>query len=158
MAVPHLRAALKLQPNDRATMTHLCQALFRAGKKAQAQACTDEASAKARAEARADSQELKAGSLNNEGVELEKEGKLSVALQKYRQAVELDPYRNTFRRNLALVLCRLGQWKEGILELRKVLKQDPGDTEATKALDIALEHARASSDQGTTSKSDSPRQ
>jgi len=30
--------------------------------------------------------------LNNEGVELEKSGKLSAALEKYRSALELDPF------------------------------------------------------------------
>ena len=142
-AVVHLREALKLQPNDRATLSHLCQALFRAGKEADAKACTEKASAKARDEARADSQELHAGRLNNEGVEMEKEGRLSDALEKYRQAVNLDPYRTTFRRNLGLALCRMGRWDEGIDELRKVLRQDPGDMEATKALYIAIENARA---------------
>ena len=156
-AVVHLREALKLQPNDRATMTHLCQGLFRAGKKTEAQACTQNASAKARDEARADSQELQAGRLNNEGIELEKEGKLLEALEKYRQAAKLDPYRTIFRRNLALVLCRLGRWDDGILELRKVLKQDPADAEATKALYIALEHARAASPQGASGNSTSPK-
>jgi protein O-GlcNAc transferase len=140
-AAVHLRAALKLQPTDRATLTHLCQALFRSGKKAEAQACTEKASARARAEARADSQELQAGKLNNEGVQLEKEGKLREALEKYRDAVHLDPYRTIFRRNLALTLCRLGRWNDGIAELREVLKQKPSDTEATKALYIALENA-----------------
>jgi tetratricopeptide (TPR) repeat protein len=72
-------------------MTHLCQALFRAGKKADAQSCPEKASAKARDEARADSQELQPGRLNNEGIQLEKEGKILEVLEKYRQAVKLDP-------------------------------------------------------------------
>jgi tetratricopeptide (TPR) repeat protein len=156
-AVVHLRVALKLQPNDRATMTHLCQALFRAGEKAEAQVCTQKASAKARDEARADSQELQAGKLNNEGVQLEKEGKLPEALEKYRQAVRLDPYRTIFRRNLALAFCRLGRWNEGIAELREVLKQDPADTEATKALYIALENAHAARTQDAAGNSTSPK-
>jgi Flp pilus assembly protein TadD len=157
-AVAHLQEALKLQPNDRATMSHLCQALYRAGKKADAQACTEKASAKARDEAMADSQELQAGKLNNEGIQLEKEGKLPGALEKYRQAVKLDPYRTILRRNLALALCRLGRWNDGILELREVLKQDPADTEATKALYIALEHARATNTQDEAGSAASPKQ
>jgi tetratricopeptide (TPR) repeat protein len=79
--------------------------------------------------------------LNNDGVELEKSGKLSAALEKYRSALELDPLHGGYRRNLALGLCRLGQWEQGIAELREVLRQNPNDEETTRALYIALEQA-----------------
>jgi predicted Zn-dependent protease len=58
-------------------------------------------------------------------------------------AVTRDPSNTVFRRNLALALCRLGQWDEGIVELEKVLEADPDDREATRALYIAIEQARA---------------
>lgn len=80
--------------------------------------------------------------LDNEGVELETKGNLDGALEKYRAAVELDPSQTVFRRNLALLLCRLGRWQEGIRQLREVLKNDPADTEATRALYIAVDRAK----------------
>jgi predicted Zn-dependent protease len=64
---------------------------------------------------------------------------LRAAAEKYRAALDLDPLNSGFRRNLALVLCRLGLWKEGVAELREVLRLDPNDADATKALYIALE-------------------
>ena len=84
---------------------------------------------------------LEATRLNNEGVELEKSSKLSAALEKYRSALELDPFHGGYRRNLALGLCRLGRWEQGIAELREILRQDPNDEDTTRALYIALEKA-----------------
>jgi len=86
---------------------------------------------------------LEATRLNNDGVELEKAGHLAAALEKYRGALDLDPLHTGYRRNLALGLCRLGQWEQGIAELREVLRQNPDDGEATKALYIALEKTTA---------------
>jgi tetratricopeptide (TPR) repeat protein len=68
---------------------------------------------------------------------------LAAALEKYRSALDLDPLHGGYRRNLALGLCRLGKWEQGIAELREVLKQDPDDEEATKALYIALDKVTA---------------
>jgi tetratricopeptide (TPR) repeat protein len=92
--------------------------------------------------------ELTSTQANNAGVELEKAGNLSGALEKYRDAVRLDPKVTVFRRNMALALCRLGRWDEGIAELREVLKEDPDDAQATKALYIAIENARAGKSTG----------
>ena len=80
--------------------------------------------------------------VDNQGVVLEKAGKLAEAIEKYRSAVALDPFQTVFRRNLGLALCRLNRWDEGIVELKQVLERDPEDIEATKALYIALDGAR----------------
>lgn len=80
--------------------------------------------------------------LNDEGLKLESQGDLQGALEKYRAAVQAGPFQTVFRRNLALVLCRMGRWEEGIVELKKVLELDPEDTEATQALYIALDRVR----------------
>ena len=83
---------------------------------------------------------LKAGELNNEGVALEKRASIPEALEKYRAALhQISPNEIAFRRNLALVLCRLGRWKEAVVELKEVLRLAPGDADATKALYIALD-------------------
>jgi hypothetical protein len=36
-------------------------------------------------------------------------------------------------------LCRIGKWQEGIAQLQEVLKQDPDNADAAKALFIAQE-------------------
>jgi Flp pilus assembly protein TadD len=85
---------------------------------------------------------FRSAELNNEGLELERSGKLEAAMQRYSSALELDPLNTVFRRNLALGLCRQGRWEEGIQELQEVLRLDPNDEKATKALFIALDMAQ----------------
>ncbi|HEV2133241.1 MAG TPA: tetratricopeptide repeat protein, partial [Terracidiphilus sp.] len=88
---------------------------------------------------------------NNRGVMLEKAGDLNRAVVNYRAAVTLNPSQTTFRRNLALALCRQGHWGQGVAELRKVLQDSPADTEATKALYIALDHLKGNSSSAVSS-------
>lgn len=142
-AIEPLRQAAKLKPDDRSTLYHLCMALQKAGKTEEAKTCQQELSTKIGAGLATAANELTSTQANNAGVELEKAGNLTGALEKYRDAVRLDPMVTVFRRNMALALCRLGRWDEGIAELREVLKEDPDDAQATKALYIALENARA---------------
>ena len=82
---------------------------------------------------------LKAVELNNQGVELEKDGNLPAALAKYQAALELDPEHAGFRLNLGLALCRMGRWDQGIAQMREVLRHDPNNAAAAKALFAALE-------------------
>jgi len=142
IAVSHLQKAVELRPGDQSTLSQLCRALYRAGRKGEAERCEQKMTEIAKAAAAADSRMLAAAEANNQGVELESRGDLLGALQKYRAAVDLYPYRIEFERNLGLVFCRLGQWEDGVAQLRKVLKQHPGDVEATRALYIALDHTR----------------
>jgi len=100
--------------------------------------------------------ELTATQANNAGVDLEKMGNVAAALEKYRAAVRLNPTQIVFRRNLALALCRLGRWNEGIEGLREVLKENPDDVDATKALYIAVENARAQKTTGNPSDKTQP--
>lgn len=143
LAVEHLQKASALRPGDRPTLYQLCRALERAKRTEEAKACALKVSAITRSEITVSDRMLAAAKFNNEGVELEKAENLIGALEKYRTAVQLNPSRTVFRRNLGLVLCRLGRWDEGIVELREVLKMDPNDDQATKALYIALENALA---------------
>jgi hypothetical protein len=48
-----------------------------------------------------------------------------------------------FRRNFALAFCLLGHWERRIAELEDVIKADPEDVKAARALYIVLENARA---------------
>ena len=145
-----LRQAAKLQPDDRPTWYQLCKALQKAGKADEAKACRQELSTKISAGLATAANELTSTEANNAGVEMEKAGNLPGALQKYRVAVKLAPKVTVFRRNMALALCRLGRWDDGIAELREVLKEDPDDAQATKALFIALENTRAKIANGVT--------
>jgi tetratricopeptide (TPR) repeat protein len=78
--------------------------------------------------------------LNDEGIELEKSGDIWAALAKYRAALDLDPTGFGFELNYGLALCRIGRWEEGTTELREVLRLDPDNAVAAKALYIADEH------------------
>jgi protein O-GlcNAc transferase len=140
-AVAPLRQAAKLKPDDRATWYQLCTALQKAGKPEEAKVCQQELSTKISSGLATGANELTSTQANNAGVQLETAGDLAGALEKYREAVKLDPKVTVFRRNMAVALCRLGRWDEGIVELREVLKEDPDDAQATKALYIALENA-----------------
>ena len=79
--------------------------------------------------------------LNNQGAALEKAGNLSEALEKYRAALERYPDHVGIRLNFAVALLRLGQWKQGIAELQEVVRRDPNNLPAKKALQEALAQA-----------------
>jgi hypothetical protein len=44
--------------------------------------------------------------------------------------------------------CRLGRWRDGIAELREVLRVDPDNADAAKALYVALDETSAHSGDG----------
>ena len=142
-AVEHLTIANRLRPDDRTTLYGLSRALRATGQAAEAEAVEKRFKALLEASADRSATQFEATALNNAGVELEKSGKYEAALAKYGAALELDPLNSGFRRNLALCLCRLGRWKEGIAELREVLRQNPDDEEATRALYLALDQPGA---------------
>jgi tetratricopeptide (TPR) repeat protein len=79
--------------------------------------------------------------LNNDGANLEKAGNLRGALEKYRAALELYPEHTGIRVNFGAVLLRLGQWNQGIAELREAVRRDPANSTAKAALDSALAKA-----------------
>jgi tetratricopeptide (TPR) repeat protein len=141
-AVEHLREALRLDPDDRATLYNLQMALRAEGQGEEAKRVEDRMRELLRQRNRASQTAIQAVKLNNEGVEAEKAGNLRAALEKYGAALELDPEHGGFRLNLGLALCRLGRWDEGIAEIREVVRRDPDNAEATKALYIVLEQQR----------------
>jgi protein O-mannosyl-transferase len=141
-AVDPLRKAVAMRPADRKALYQLCEALRQAGGKKEALGCQHKLSLLVREDLEYTDNLRAAGQLNNEGIQLEKSGNLQEAIGKYQRAVELDPNQTVFRRNLALAFCRAGHWTDGAEELKKVLKQDPSDTEATKMLYVALDHLK----------------
>ena len=58
--------------------------------------------------------------------------------------IMLEPLNTVARRNLALVLCRLGRWHEGIEELEAILRSDPDDVETARTLVIVEDEVRRS--------------
>lgn len=138
-AIPHLERALQIRPTERATRYHLCRAFRVAGRTAEADACAQKVAERLEQRAAGD---VAAGVANDDGIELEAAGNLAAALERYRAAVDLDPFNTLFRRNFALALCRLGRWAEGVAEFEKVLEADPNDQDATRALYVAKEQAR----------------
>ena len=142
-AAGHLRRADALLGSDRSILFALQRALRRAGQSEEADEAHARLSEVIRRDDRGRENVLMATELNNEGVELQKRGRLSAALEKYRKALESYPLHPGFRRNLGLLLCRLERWDEGIAELEEAARLDPEDEETTRALYIALDGAAA---------------
>jgi tetratricopeptide (TPR) repeat protein len=141
-ALVHLRAAVRSRPEDMAALYNLARALRTDGQTGEAEEVAARIlEIRSRTE-QARQHVFKGSQLNNEGIELERSGKLEAAVDRYASALEVDPLNTVFRRNLALALCRKGRWQEGIQELREVLRLDPNDEAAAKALYIAQEMAQ----------------
>lgn len=141
-AVTHLKQASSFAPDDRATLYNLMLALRKAGRPEEAKPIEARLTALQQQNDRASEVGLLASGLNNEGIELEKSGDIRAALAKYRAALDLDPTGFGFRLNYALALCRLNRWQDGVVELREVLRLDPDNGDAAKALYIASEQAK----------------
>ena len=150
-AVEHLRAAVQLRPDNRSALYNLMRALRADGQVEQAEQVQKRVAEVLADRNRADEGSLQAVALNNEGVELQKSGDLPAALEKYAAALELNPSHFGFRLNYGLALSGLGRLNEAIPEFREVLRLDPGNTDATKALYIALEKAGQNNPSSTTS-------
>jgi tetratricopeptide (TPR) repeat protein len=142
-AVKHLKQALSYAPDDRATLYNLMLALRKTGKLEEAKPIEERMAELQHQSDRASEVGLAASGLNDEGIQLEKSGDIRGALAKYRAALDLDPTGFGFRLNYALALCRLSRWQDGVVELGEVLRLDPDNADAAKALYIAKEQAKA---------------
>jgi len=145
MAVEHLKQALFYTPNDRATLYNLMLALRKAGRAEDTKPIEKRLAELQQQSDRASAVGFAASDLNSEGIQLERSGDIRAALAKYRAALDLDPTGFGFRLNYALALCRLGRWQDGIVELREVLRLDPDNADAAKALYIAVDKAKPQS-------------
>ncbi len=151
-AVVHLRHADELRPDSRPILFALHRALRRAGLTEEADQVQERLNVALRRDDRGRETVLQATELNNQAVQLEREGRLPAALDKYRQALEMYPFHAGFRRNLGLLLCRLQLWDEGIAELEEAASLDPEDKETTRALYIALDQAAAAKEAAAAGK------
>ena len=143
-ATDHLREAARLKPNQRAVLYNLARALRKAELSDESRRVEENLSDILRSSSRATQNAMLVTTLGNEGVELERSGNVIGAIEKYANALELDPLHSGFRLNLGLAFCRLGRWEEGIEELREAIRIHPDNEEATRALYIALERAAKS--------------
>jgi tetratricopeptide (TPR) repeat protein len=142
-AVDHFRKALRHDPDDRATLYNLALALRRDGQMNEAKLVADKVSKIVQTRSEVAATGLAIGELNDAGMRLEKSGDIQAALEKYRAGLDLDPTDTVVRLNYGLALCRLARWQEGAEELREVLRLDPNNPEAAKALYMAIDQARA---------------
>jgi tetratricopeptide (TPR) repeat protein len=142
-AVEHLKQALASAPDDRATLYNLMLALRKTGRLEEAKPIEARLAELQHQDDRASEVGFTSSGLNSEGLQLEKSGDIRGALAKYRAALDLDPTGFGFRLNYALAFCRLGRWQDGIVELREVLRVDPDNADAARALYIAIEQAKA---------------
>jgi tetratricopeptide (TPR) repeat protein len=138
-AVRHLQIARSLGVDDKATLYSLSRALRAMGKIQDSQQVEERVLEMQRLNTKANEVLFTASGLNEEGLRLEQKGDLLGATKKYRQAVDLDQTGFGFRLNYGLALCRIGNWHEGIAQLQEVLRQDPDNADAAKALFIAQE-------------------
>lgn len=143
-AIEHLKSALLGDPDDVATLYNLERALRKTGRLDEAKRIEGQITELRKRTDRASTVALSASRLNNEGIELERSGDIWAALAKYRAALDLDPTGFGFELNYALALCRVGRWENGVIELREVLRLDPDNGVAAKALYIANEHVTKS--------------
>lgn len=139
LAVKHLGVARSLGMDDKATLYCLARALRATGKTEDARRVEQQVIEKQHLSDQAGKVLFTASGLNEEGLALEHQGDLPGASEKYRKAVDLDPTGYGFRLNYALALCRLGKWQEAITQLHEVLKEDPNNADAAKALFAAQE-------------------
>jgi superkiller protein 3 len=140
-ALPHLQEAVRLDPANQSALYNLQRALLLDGHAEEAEAAKGKLTDLLRRQDQADQNAVAGIQLNNQGAALEKAGNLAAALEKYRAALERYPEHAGIRLNFAVALLRLGQWKQGIAELREVVRRDPNNLAAKKALDEALAQA-----------------
>ena len=142
-AIPHFQEAVRLAPADQSALNGLQRALRADGRADEADQVRQKLADLFRAKNTEDRNSVEAIRLNNEGAALEKSGDLRGALEKYRAALALWPDHTGIRTNVAAALLHLGQWAEGVSELREVLRREPGNDKVRAALNEALAHSPA---------------
>jgi len=142
-ALPHLREAVRLNPKNQSALYNLQMALIEDGEKDEAREIKQQLLEMLRQRDKQSENELAAVELNNQGADKEKHDDLPGALEKYRAALRLNPEHVGIRTNLAIALLRMGQWEQGIAELREAVRRDPKNSMLNAALADALAKAPA---------------
>ncbi len=140
-AIAQLEEAHRLQPNEREAIYRLYRIYLHNGDTINSSRLQKELqNSVARDKAQSDSGP-KAAILNNTGIELEKQGDFTGALDHYDQAAKIDVTNVVFQRNAALLLCKMGRPQEAIRRLRDILSLDSDDPETLQILAVANELA-----------------
>jgi protein O-GlcNAc transferase len=142
-AVEHLDEAVRLDPKNQSALNALQRALRQDGQAERAEAAKKQLAELIRQRDEADQKLVAATEINNRGAELEKAGDVRGALEKYRAALDLLPDHVGMRLNLAVALLKLGNWEEGVSQMREALRREPGNTLVQQALEDALAQAKA---------------
>jgi tetratricopeptide (TPR) repeat protein len=138
-AIAQLEEAHRLQPNDREATYRLYRIYVHDGDTINGSRLQKELqNSVARDKAESDGG-AKAALLNNTGIELEKKGDLTGALDHYDQAAKTDVTNVVFQRNAALLLCKMGRPQEAIRRLRDILSLDSDDAQTLQILAVANE-------------------
>jgi Flp pilus assembly protein TadD len=140
-AIAELEKARNLSPKDQTTLNALQASLRADGQTQRANQVKSDLITVLRERDQRQQIELSLMRLNDEAAQLEKAGDPKAALDKYRQALQLDPEDVTIRVNLAIALLRLGQWKDGLSQLAESMRRRPGDPTIKAAWDDALRQA-----------------
>ena len=140
-AVDQFQEAVKLSPADQSGLNGLQRALQEDGQEQQATQVRRKLAEVFRAKRQSDQNTLAAIRINNEGADLEKAGNLRAAEEKYRAAHRLDPHHGGIQVNYAIALLRLGEWREGLKQLRDAAEREPGNALLKAALEDALTQA-----------------
>ena len=140
-AAEHLLRAHELEPDDRSIVYNLTRSLHKAGRRTDARRYREILDRMIESDDRARENELEAARLHGQAVRMEGAGNYAGALGVYREVLGFDPLNAVARRNLALVLCRLGRCNEGVEELDSILRINPDDAETARVRVIVMDRA-----------------
>src|SRR5262249_14959466 len=131
-----------LDPKNQSALNALQRVLRQDGQTERANAVRKQLAQLFRERDAGDQKLVAAFELNNRGAALEKANDVRGALENYRAALDLLPDHVGIRVNLAVALLKLGNWQEGISQLREASRRDPGNADIQKALEQALAQAK----------------
>jgi len=140
MAIAELESAQRLRPDDQDVIYRLHRIYIRNGDTANASRTQKQLKDLIASKYNESLTETKAVPLNNAGLELEKQGDLAGALKQFDQAASEDATNLIFKRNAALILCKLGRMDEAVRRLRDILDLDPDDPQTLQILSVAKEY------------------
>lgn len=143
VAALHLEQAFRLNPDDQSILNALQRALRRDNRPDEADKVKRKLAEVLRKRDESTRHDLRATQVNNEGAQLQKDGNMQGALEKYRAALALNPESVPIRVNLAIVLLRLGAWTDGLNTLHDALLRDVSNAKIRAALKDALAQAPA---------------
>src|SRR5712691_10916915 len=140
-AIAQLEEAHRLQPKDREAIYRLYRTYVHNGDTINSSRLQKELQNSVARDKAESNGEARAAILNNTGIELEKKGDLTGALDHYDQAAKIDVTNVVFPRNAALLLCKMGRSQEAIRRLRDILSLDSDDAQTLQILAVANELA-----------------